>query len=629
MVNFPIPRPDWAAAVHSDISADFLQPLCPALGDNVTLRLRVSRRAPLREVWARFIVNGADTLRRMSLKRSTGHFDWYELSFVMNEARLHWSFVLKDSRQAWFFTRQGLTPYHQTDDYDWVLLADHPLPAWVAGTVFYQIFPDRFAKGGRGTGVPAGSRHFDGHSSKALAWTDRPLSFAEGRCLDFYGGDLDGIRRRLPYLKDLGIGTLFLNPIFCANTIHRYDCTDYFHVDPALGGDKALARLRKACDAAGMRLILDVSINHVGRSHAWFEAALAQPGAPQAEYFYRQPDGSFAYWMGVKTLPQLNYGSPRLRRVMIEGPRSAVKKWLLPPYRIDGWRFDVGNHTARHNADQRGAEVWQAVRQAVKGVNPQAYITGEHWEDTRDYLQGDQWDGAMNYYAAGRPLRRFYGEADRFLFTEDPKAFPAPRSTGFELAAQILQHYGRLPHWHGWAQMNMLDSHDIHRLHNFKTLWSWDLYQAVTGLLWILPGAPNLYYGDEVGLDGWIQDTEGCRFPMEWRKSKQNKAFFKHYQTLNRLKKDREVLATGAFQLLYADETCAAFARYLGREAVVALVHNGGLEREIRLPVAEVLGLEGAPAATLFGAVLKEEKGAWVGRLGPDQGGLYLARVED
>ena len=189
-----------------------------------------------------------------------------------------------------------------------------------------------------------------------------------------------GIIARLDHLQRLGVNALYLNPVFTAPSNHKYDVADFDHVDPHLGGDGALGRLRQSLDARGMRYLLDVVPNHVGVLHRWFRAAQADPAAPEAEFFVfdEHPD-RYANWLGVRTLPKLDYRSAELRRRMMGAPDAVLRRWLLPPFSADGWRIDVGNMLGRHGPVQLGAEVARAVRAAVKETRPDAYLLGEHF----------------------------------------------------------------------------------------------------------------------------------------------------------------------------------------------------------------------------------------------------------
>lgn len=584
--------PEWLDSVHCELNEDYIQPCYPRLGEQVTVKVRFWKDAPVRRVFFKTLINGADSGFEMKPSFTGELFVWYEHTFIITQPSVAFNFILETSEAYYFVTRRRVTTWHQTEDFDWVILADFDQPAWVPGAVFYQIFPDRFARGNTNQGVKDGEYKFDGALTRALEWHDRPLAWSRGHCLDFFNGDLEGVRRRIAYLKDLGVTALFLNPIFEGSSTHRYDCNDYFHVDRHLGGNGALARLTEALHAEGMRIILDVSLNHIGSEHHWLKKAMADPSSEEAGYFYRGRNGEIGTWMGVPTLPQLNYNSKSLRKVIYKGKKSLVRTWLRAPYNIDGWRFDVGHMTGNRGRDILGSQIFRGVRKASKAENPQAWLIGEHWQDNISHLTGDEWDGAMNYFASARPIRRFMGELDRFVFNQN-HAINFKPGTGWDLEEQILQHFARLPNPVVFLQMNLIDSHDIHRLHNNSEIFRFDLYRGAVFLLFLLPGAPSIYYGDEVGLDGWIEDIEGCRFPMQWDQKKWKQEFVQLYGTMAKLKRDHKALHSGGFRVLYADETSFVFARFLGSE-VVFCVFNRSPENKTVTFDARVLGLTAA-----------------------------------
>jgi alpha-glucosidase len=570
------------------------------VGDVITVRLYCDREAPLRAVSLRRILDGSH--HRVPLE-SQGDGVWHGTVEVDTTEPLQWHFILQSDTGPYFYNQTGLHSVPPTEDYDFVFLAQGRsqgrVPSWVAGAVFYQIFPDRFAQGDPSVGRVAGEYSFDGGTPQVLSWDQEPLEFPEGRCQDFFNGDLEGIRRKLDYLQDLGVTAIYVTPIFAARTTHRYDCIDYFAVDPALGGDEALARLTDEMHRRNMKLVVDVSINHTGSDHPWFHTAQHEPDSTEAGFYYHNDDGSVALWHGVPTLPQLNYGSDTLRRRMWGGADALVRRWLRPPWNIDGWRFDVANQTARRGRDQLGHDVWRNVRRAVKETNPEAWIVGEHWEDDISYQLGDQWDAAMNYFACGSPLRRWAGELTRF--EHDHPHYPPTAATeeggrgfsGIELAQMVLQHYARLPNQIQHAQLNVLDTHDIHRFHHHPRVFDWEIYRGMVIFQFMLPGAPNIWYGDEVGLPGHADSVEGCRYPMEWDESRWDVRFRNLYRNLARLKAGDSVLRAGAFDVLAADEQRLVTARIspaAGRAWVLVLNKAERVER-VSVSTARLAGV--------------------------------------
>ena len=211
----------------------------------------------------------------------------------------------------------------------------------------YQIFPDRFANGDPTNDVGDGAWTYRGQTARHMPWDARPTRDMRGM-VEFFGGDLQGIADHLDHLVDLGVGAIYLTPIFDSRSNHGYDIVDYEHVAAHFGGDEALVALREATREHDLRLILDIAPNHLGVEHPWFRAAQADPAAPTAPYFvfHEHPD-DYASWLGVASLPKLDYRSADLRAAMYDGPAAVLRRWLRPPYAVDGWRIDVANMLGR------------------------------------------------------------------------------------------------------------------------------------------------------------------------------------------------------------------------------------------------------------------------------------------
>src|SRR5690606_23127844 len=230
-------------------------------------------------------------------------------------------------------------------------------------------------------------------------WNEPVDPVMPGRSQQFYGGDLPGIIERLDHLVSLGVDLLYLTPVFPAGSNHRYDAASFDSVDPLLGGDEAYIRLIEEAHARGIRVIGDLTSNHSGDRHEWFQQALGNPGAETESYYYFTDEGNTQYesWLGTPTLPQFDWSSEALRERFITGEDSVVAKWLKPPYSLDGWRIDVANMTGRLGEVDLNAEVRSLLRETVLRINPDAILLGESTNDAASDLQGDGWHGAMTY----------------------------------------------------------------------------------------------------------------------------------------------------------------------------------------------------------------------------------------
>ncbi len=597
----------WLLSVYSDGSEAFVSNPVPAFGETVKLRLRLAETAPVKHIFLRFLKNGAENLAEMKPKKQERGLVYYEVSLKAEEPVIKYQFYLVTEEMIYYYTQSGITTHIPDSTYDFKLVLHYEQPTWVRGAVFYQIFPDRFCNGNPGNDVKDQEYWFDGYPTiQVKDWNSVPMQYPQGHTLDFYGGDLEGIKEKIPYLKELGVDALYLNPIFYGATHHKYDCLDYFTVDPHFGGDQALAELSEALHKEGMRIILDVSINHTGTAHKWFNkeetffdstvGAYNHPEALERKYYFFGENNSYKAWFDVETLPTLNYTSKELRSIIYEAEDSLVKKWLKPPYNMDGWRFDVADVMARNNELQLQHEVWPEIRKSIKAAKKDAYILAEDWGDCSEYLQGTEWDSPMNYYGFGRCVRQFCGEADLFNQRNEVLRRVPYRMTAEDMKERITEHLAKLPHVVQEVQFNLLDSHDVSRLHNNKKVTPGS-YEGAVIMLFTMPGATNIYYGDELAIDGDLNTNEDFRYPMPWDRAENGpeqapgKAgeYYRLYHTLATLKKQSRAIKEGGFRILYSEGYVFSYVRFLGEEAYLVVWSREEEEKEAAIPL-DVLG---------------------------------------
>lgn len=557
----PPALPAWLASAHHDGSARHLSNPWPRLGEAVRVRLRTGAAAPVRRAFVRTAPDGEQAFTPMAPAGVAAPARWWEAELAVAEPTVHYRFVLEADDGVWFLSAAGATAHDPLDATDFRLLADFDPPAWVRGSVFYQVFPDRFARDpalepGPGT----------------LRWEAPPpedLPFPKV----FYGGDLAGLARRLDHLAALGVNALYLNPIFTSPSNHRYDVADFEHVDPRLGGDAALARLREALTARGMRYLLDLVPNHVGDRHPWFLAAQADPAAPESDFFTfeRRPD-RYATWLGVRTLPKLDYRSAELRRRVIGGEDSVVRRWLRPPWSADGWRVDVANMLGRQGAVQVGAEVARAIRAAVKETRPDAFLLGEHFFDATAQLQGDQWDGVMNYAGFTFPLwhwLRGYRQELRKPEGELVSAAPFPTAA---LEAAWRARRAAVPWAVALQQYDLVDSHDVPRIRT-AVGGNEALHRLAAVVQLTYPGVPGLYYGDEVGMaDAPRLGPRGC---MIWDERRWDRSLLAFYRDLIVFRRASPALREGGFQVLAIEPDTLAYQREGPEGWILVVAHRG------------------------------------------------------
>jgi neopullulanase len=440
-------------------------------------------------------------------------------------------------------------------------------PDWVKHAVFYQIFPDRFARSKR-TPHPKGLR--------LQPWGTPPDK--QG----FQGGDLHGVVERLDHLSNLGINAIYFNPIFFASHNHRYNTYDYFKVDPLLGGDEALRELLDVAHARGIKVILDGVFNHTGRGfwafHHILENREKSPfldwftvhGWPLRAYSHsKEHPINYAAWWEVPSLPKLNTQNQAVRDYIMQ----IARYWL--DFGIDGWRLDVPNEI-----DDDG--FWREFRETVKSANPEAYICGEIWGEAKRWLQGDQFDAVMNYLFMNATLS-FFGA--RSLKTENghPELPLEPlNSTSF--GSRIDHMLNLYPPEITQAMFNLIDSHDTAR-----ALWILGEDKSALRLSVLfqmtMPGAPCVYYGDEVGLSS--AGDPHCREAFPWdQKERWDHDLLEHYRQAIHLRQEFSVFRTGSFQALSTPEGSYAFQRSLEEQLglVIFNVTTKPLDLDLQFP---------------------------------------------
>ncbi|MBJ3591730.1 maltodextrin glucosidase [Salmonella enterica subsp. enterica serovar Saintpaul] len=508
------------------------------------------------------------------------------IALSSGQPRRRYSFkLLWRDRQLWF-TPQGVSRFPPARLEQFAVDVPDNGPQWVADQIFYQIFPDRFARSqSRETGQDnVYFHHAAGQEIVRREWDD-PLTAQAGGST-FYGGDLDGISEKLPYLKALGVTALYLNPVFSAPSVHKYDTEDYRHVDPHFGGDRALLRLRDNTQKQGMRLILDGVFNHSGDSHAWFDrhnqgadGACHNPGSPWRDWYHFSAEGVALDWLGYSSLPKLDFSSESLVNEIYRGEDSIVRHWLKAPWSMDGWRLDVVHMLGEGGGARNNLQHVAGIARAAKETQPQAYIVGEHFGDARQWLQADAEDAAMNYRGFTFPVWGFLANTD---ISYDPQSIDAQTCM-----AWMENYRAGLSHQQQVRMFNQLDSHDTAR---FKSLLGKDIARLPLAVVWLFtwPGVPCIYYGDEVGLDG--NNDPFCRKPFPWQKEKQDAQLLALYQRLASLRHQSQALRQGGCQVIYAEDHVVVFVRVLNQQRVLVAI-NRGEACEVVLPSSPLLAV--------------------------------------
>lgn len=560
--------------IHHDGSEKYLN-CCGErvkIGEKVIVRLRISTALKVEHAFVRTCPDGEERLTEMAIVSGDTNFNWWGAEIVLDMPVVNYRFLIFLDEGVYWFNGLGIIDHLPTDHEDFRIITGYVPVDWVRGSVFYQIFPDRFFDGNSENNVRDGEYIYRGEPARAALWGE--VSKAQGRAksVEFYGGDLQGIEAKLDYLEDLGVNALYLTPIFPSLSNHHYDVIDYFDVDPHLGGKDALVSLRRRMNEAGMHLMLDIVPNHCGMAHPWFQAALSDRDADTAEYFtFNHHPDDYASWLGVRSLPKLNYKSNKLQEVMFRGTDSVFRYWLKEPYAINGWRIDVANMLARQGADQLGLEIGRGIREAVKADNPQAYLLGENFFDGTWQLQGEFLDANMNYSGFMRPLwswltfyRVWNQGKNEMVATKTPISTLSMVNTWRAFLAAI-------PWEIALQQLNLLDSHDTERI---KTIVGEDpmLHRLAVAMMFCFPGVPCVYYGDEIGMSSAAGDNRAC---MNWNVMEWDQNLRAFYQKLIQIRKEYPALIRGSFEILAIEDNVVVFLRETAAQQVVFIGNRG------------------------------------------------------
>ena len=518
--------------------------------------------------------------------------------------------------------------YRQT-----IYAPDFKVPDWARDVVYYYVFPERFRNGDKSNDPrPGGGRPQDRYQNHDVEhhakWNEKPFRPGSGDGSDavynndFFGGDLAGLIDKLDYIKSLGANAIYMTPVFRAASNHKYDTADYRNVDPAFGTNADFERLCAEAAKRGIRVIPDTSLNHVGADSPYFnrygnfpaggafDNGKINPASPYASWFKfkpgeTSPDKQYQGWVGVSDLPEIDKNSPAFRAFAYGDKDSVTRLWLQRG--AAGWRMDV--------APWVPDDFWREWRKVVKAAKPDALTISEAWFDTSKYFLGDMFDSTMNYvfrnavldYANGKPAKQTYASLELLREAYPPQAF--------------------------YALMNLLSSHDQARaLHHFgyrddgnaETLkLAKQRLRLAVFFQMTYPGAPTIYYGDEVGMAGG--DDPYIRAPYPWADEggKPDEALLGDFQRLTKLRNDHAVLRHGSLDVpLFIDDHVVVLARKDGATWAVTATNNDTQPHTVRVQLPDSLGaaqlsdaLGGAPVAVndheieftvppLFGRVL-------------------------
>ena len=629
-------------ALFADGTEFYRCPAEPDPYDRVRLRLRCAR-----ENLDSVILVFNDERIEMEKLYNDRLFDYYETFVQLGTEQVFYYFEIHCGQMTCYYNNVGLCNSVE-EYYNFTMTPGFHTPDWAKGAVFYQIYVDRFYNGDRSNDVEDDEYFYIGEgTSKVTDWNKYPAAMG---VREFYGGDIAGVMQKLDYLQELGVEVLYLNPIFVSPSNHKYDIQDYDYVDPHFGrivkdegevlqrdengnlkadptypnksasryicrvtdkenleaSNQLFAEFVEEVHRRGMKVILDGVFNHCGSFNKWLDRECIYENAPGYEKgayvaedspyntFFKFRERQWPYnphydgWWGHDTLPKLNYEeSPSLFDYIMHVGR----KWVSPPYNVDGWRLDVAADLGQSGEDNH--YFWKEFRRNVKEANPDALVLAEHYGDPTEWLKGDEWDTVMNYDAFMEPLTWFLTGVEKHSdeYRQDQLGNP-------DSFFGSMRHFMTRFHTQSLlVAMNELSNHDHSRFltrTNRKVGRTAYLGPEAAGegidksimrlavmiqMTW--PGAPTIYYGDEAGLCGWTDPDNRRAYP--WGSEDQELIDF--HKEIIRIHKDYQALKTGSILFLHGQYSFISYGRFDEQDKFVIAINSGEQPVSIDLPV--------------------------------------------
>lgn len=624
-------------ALFSDETEEYRQPVQPNISDKVT-------------VYFRTLKDNVDTIYFVSQKERTsmekyfsmGIFDYFGTQIQVEESTLSYYFEIVGEDTTCFYNKIGLCT-KRDQEYDFTIIPGYKTPEWAEGAVFYQIFVDRFYNGDLSNDpVNLEYIYINDGITRVRDWKKHPEAMG---VREFYGGDLQGVLDKLDYLEELGIEVIYFNPLFVSPSNHKYDIQDYDHIDPHFGkivndggevlpsvnsknkdaskyikrvtdkenleaSNQLFIKLVEEIHKRGMKVILDGVFNHCGSFNKWLDkeqiyekqieyekGAYVSEDSPYKSYFKFQDESKWPYnetyegWWGHDTLPKLNYEeSEELYKEVIR----IARKWVSPPFNVDGWRLDVAADLGYSN--EYNHQFWKEFRKAVKESNPNALILAEHYGDPSSWLKGDEWDTVMNYDAFMEPISWFLtgiekhsDEYKKELIGNHEYFFNSMRLNMPKLGGQSLR-----------IAMNELSNHDHSRfltrtnrlVGRTGTLGpekaekdiNKGVFRSAVVIQMTWPGAPTIYYGDEAGLCGWTDPDNRRTYP--W--GNEDFELIEFHKDIIKIHKENKALVKGSYKDLLGEKDLISYGRFYGDNKLVVVVNNSDEVKEVDIPVWEI-----------------------------------------
>lgn len=616
-------------AVFSDETRDYVSTHNFKNSDRVRIHLRVFKDERVDVI----LVNHKENSEfKMKKGHSNGYFDYYYTD-IASPVRFKYYFKLIEGEKIFYYSRLGLTELLREDalfEYN----KEFKMPKWAKGALMYQIFIDRFNRGDETNDVVDDEYIYIGLPVKHKEnWNEYPSNFDVGY---FYGGDLAGVFQKLDYLKDFGVEVIYFNPLFVSPSNHKYDTQDYDYIDPHIGkivddcegvlkefdsnNDNALKYIKRVTSKKNLeasnelfiefvteahkrniKVIIDGVFNHCGSFNKWMDKEAiykrAEEKYPLGAYwsdksefrsYFNFVGNVYDGWWGFETLPKLYYENSKK---LIDEVLRIGAKWVSPPYNVDGWRLDVA-------ADLGYSKVfnhifWAMFRNAVKGANKNAVILAEHYGDPSFWLDGKCWDGVMNYDGFMEPVSWFLTGLEKHSDRED-RSLKGNAEAFFRMLFSAL---GKMPYNSVLVSMNQLSNHDhsrfltrtngvVGRINTHKSSDAQenvrlDIMRQAIMMQVTLPGAPTVYYGDEVGVCGFTDPDSRRTYP--W--GSENLELLEYHRYMNRLHKMRKELKYGSVIKLISQNNIAGYARVYKDSISIIIINAGDEGQRMDIPL--------------------------------------------
>ncbi|MBR2765231.1 MAG: glycoside hydrolase family 13 protein [Blautia sp.] len=611
-------------ALFSDGSDYYRIPSEPKAGEDVRIRFRTQKN----NVDSVFLVVGGER-KEMGLRASGNGFDYYEAVVKMPSEVLRYHFDISYGWKICYYYSTGPS-IEPRQDSEFEIWPGFDMPEWARGAVMYQIFVDRFYNGDPSNDVLDREYYYIGDVTQQVTdWAKVPAVMG---VREFYGGDLAGIMQKLDYLQELGIEVIYLNPIFVSPSNHKYDIQDYDYVDPHYGrivddiqdglleendhenahaaryirrvtglanleaGNELFCRFVDEIHRRGMRIILDGVFNHCGSFNKWMDreriyehqegyapGAYISADSPYRHYFqFQDPDRwpynpSYDGWWAHDTLPKLNYEESE---ELCEEILRIGRKWVSPPFNVDGWRLDVAadlGHSTEFNHS-----FWQRFRAAVREANPQALILAEHYGNPESWLRGNEWDTVMNYDAFMEPVTWFltgmekhsdeyredlYGNSDAFINAMKAH-MPSLHMSALYCAMNELSN-------HDHSRFLTRTNHRVGRISYAGARAAEEginpaVMREAVAIQMTWPGSPTLYYGDEAGVCGFTDPDNRRTYP--W--GNEDQEMIRFHRDMIAIHKAYPFLRSASVKFLWNSYQGLCYGRFSHYERMIVIINN-------------------------------------------------------